>query len=136
MNNLILIGQAEEIDLIQPQVRAMLEAPGFYIGGDSNNPEMNVPLVSNKRRVFSMKIDQELAPERFLPTLTLKGPYRVDPDADDQAREAGPALLAALQGIMKWWMETPSFQDGEDDMPADLFDAARDAIAKATGGAA
>ncbi|OZB38529.1 MAG: hypothetical protein B7X50_10810, partial [Alishewanella sp. 34-51-39] len=65
MNNPILIGQAEEIDLIQPQVRAMLEAPGFYIGGDSNNPEMNVPLVSNKRRVFSMKIDQELDPERF-----------------------------------------------------------------------
>jgi len=53
MNNPILIGQAEEIDLIQPQVRAMLEAPGFYIGGDSNNPEMNVPLVSNKRRVFN-----------------------------------------------------------------------------------
>jgi len=50
MNNPILIGQAEEIDLIQPQVRAMLEAPGFYIGGDSNNP---VPLVSNKRRVFN-----------------------------------------------------------------------------------
>ena len=134
MNNPILIGQAEEIDLIQPQVRAMLEAPGFYIGGDSNNPEMNVPLVSNKRRVFSMKIDQELDPERFLPTLKLKGPYRIDPDADGQAREAGPELLAALQGIMKWWMETPSFQDGEDDMPADLFDAARDAIAKATGG--
>lgn len=136
MNNPILIGQAEEIDLIQPQVREMLEAPGFYIGGDSNNPEMNVPLVSNKRRVFSMKIDQELDPERFLPTLTLKGPYRVDPDADDQAREAGPDLLAALQGIMKWWMETPSFQNGEDDMPADLFDAARDAIAKAKGGTA
>jgi len=46
-------GYNEEIDLIQPQVRAMLEAPGFYIGGDSNNPEMNVPLVSNKRRVFN-----------------------------------------------------------------------------------
>lgn len=134
--NPILIGQAEEIDLIQPQVREMLEHPGFYIGGDSNNPEMNVPLVSNKRRVFSMKIDQEIDPERFLPTLTLKGPYRVDPDADDLAREAAPELLAALQGIMKWWMETPAFTDGEDDMPADLFDGARFAISKATGGKA
>lgn len=134
--NPILIGQAEEIDLVQPQVREMLAAPGFYIGGDSNNPEMNVPLVSNKGRVFSMKIDTELDPERFLPTLTLKGPYRVDPDADDLAREAGPELLAALQGIMKWWMETPAFADGEDDMPADLFDGARFAIAKATGGKA
>ena len=98
--NPILIGQAEEIDLIQPQVREMLEHPGFYIGGDSNNPEMNVPLVSNKRRVFSMKIDQELDPERFLTTLTLKGPYRVDPDADDLAREAGPELLAAVKAIL------------------------------------
>lgn len=98
--NSILIGQAEEIDLIQPQVREMLERPGFYIGGDSNNPEMNVPLVSNNRQVFSMKIDQELDPERFLPTLTLKGPYRVDPDADDLAREAGPALLAAVKAIL------------------------------------
>ena len=33
--NPLLIGQAEEIDLIQPQVREMLERPGFYIGGDS-----------------------------------------------------------------------------------------------------
>lgn len=76
--NMILIGQAEEIDLVQPKVREMLANPGFYIGGDTKNPEMNVPLVSNDGRVFSMEVDQELDPERFLDTLTLKGPYRVD----------------------------------------------------------
>lgn len=132
MNNPILIGQAEEIDLIQPQVRAMLEAPGFYIGGDSNNPEMNVPLVSNKRRVFSMKIDQELDPERFLPTLTLKGPYRVDHDADDQPREAGPELLEALRMIAA---ETTIDGTERDDLCAIIQGICRKAIAKATGGA-
>lgn len=76
--NPILIGQAEEIDLVQQKVRDMLAAPGFYIGGDTQNPQMNVPLVSMDGRVFGMALDNELDPERFLETLTLKGPYRVD----------------------------------------------------------
>jgi hypothetical protein len=37
---------------------------------------------------------------------------------------------AALQAIYRWWTETPGFQNGEDDMPAEIFDAIRDAIAK------
>ena len=81
--NHILIGQAEEIDLVQQQVRDMLAAPGFYIGGDTQNPAMNVPLISNDGRVFSMEVDQELDPERFLETLTLKGPFRVDVETFD-----------------------------------------------------
>ena len=80
---MLLIGQAEEIDLVQPQVREMLAVPGFYLGGDTNNPEMNVPLVSTDGRVFSMVVDDELDPERFLGTLTLKGPYRVDVETFD-----------------------------------------------------
>lgn len=81
--NPILIGQAEEIDLVQQQVRDMLAAPGFYIGGDTQNPQMNVPLVSMDGRVFSMEVDNELDPERFLETLTLKGPFRVDVETFD-----------------------------------------------------
>lgn len=46
---------------------------------------------------------------------------------------AAPELLEALDGIMKWWMQTDEFQNGEDSMPADLFDDARHAIAKAEG---
>lgn len=128
--NPILIGQAEEIDLVQPQVREMLAAPGFYIGGDSNNPEMNVPLVSNNGRVFSMKIDNELDPERFLPTLTLKGPYRVDPDADDLAREAGPELLAAVKAILFQVIQGKVLERDA------CITQARAAYAKATGGKA
>ena len=81
--NMLLMGQAEEIDLVQPQVREMLATPGFYLGGDTKNPEMNVPLVSTDGRVFSMAVDDELDPERFLGTLTLKGPYRVDVETFD-----------------------------------------------------
>jgi hypothetical protein len=40
---------------------------------------------------------------------------------------AAPELLAALDGIMQWWMETES----GDDMPMDLFVQAHDALAKA-----
>ena len=77
--NPILIGQAEEIDLLQPQVRAMLESEGLYVGGDSRHPNVIVPLVSRDGQVFSMKIDEQLDPERFLSTLTLHGPYLAAP---------------------------------------------------------
>ncbi|CAG9256092.1 hypothetical protein [Paraburkholderia caribensis] len=75
MSNPILIGQAEEIDLVQPKVRAMLNNEGFYVGGDTKQDRMIVPLVSVGGRVFCMKIDTEMEPSRFLPSLTLHGPY-------------------------------------------------------------
>jgi len=76
--NPILIGQAEEIDLVQAQVRAMIDNPGIYVGADSRFPGVLVPLVSNEGKVFSIALDEELDPTRFLPTLTLAGPYRED----------------------------------------------------------
>ncbi len=43
---------------------------------------------------------------------------------------AAPELLAALGGIMQWWMES----DGGDDMPVDLFDRAEAVLKQARGG--
>jgi len=43
---------------------------------------------------------------------------------------SAPELLAALDGIIQWWMET---EDG-DNMPSALFVQAHDALAKAKGG--
>ena len=43
---------------------------------------------------------------------------------------AAPELLAALDGILQWWMES----DGGDDMPVDLFDRAEAALKQARGG--
>lgn len=101
--NLILIGQAEEIDLLQPQVREMLNNPGIYIGGDTNHPNMTVPLCSTDGQVFSMKIDEQLDPERFHNSLTLKGPYRADLESFD--------LVAHLTHQRDWSMHT--FGPGE-----------------------
>lgn len=42
-----------------------------------------------------------------------------------------PDLLEALDGILQWWMES----DGGDDMPAELFDRAQEALKAARGGA-
>jgi hypothetical protein len=81
VKNPILIGQAEEIDTLQPQVRAMLSKEGVYIGGDTKTPDLLVPLVSQGGRVFCLAIDHELAPDRFLSTLTLHGPYVPKPPA-------------------------------------------------------
>jgi hypothetical protein len=51
--------------------------------------------------------------------------------ANTRLMAAAPELLAALGGIMQWWMETES----GDDMPIDLFVQAHAALAKAKGGA-
>lgn len=44
-----------------------------------------------------------------------------------------PELLEALEGVMGWWRGTPAFSEGEDEMPAPIFDAAMAAIAKGKG---
>lgn len=71
----ILIGQAEEIDLVQPQVKKILENPGFYIGTDPRHPNVLVPLWVDDGKVFSMKIDNELKPDRFLDGIAFSGPF-------------------------------------------------------------
>lgn len=75
-NNPILMGQAEEIDTLRPEVRRMIENEGLYIGGDTKKPEVDIPLVSIGGKIYSMKIDKELEPDRFIETMTLKGPFR------------------------------------------------------------
>lgn len=52
-------------------------------------------------------------------------------EADAGLIAAAPELLAALDGILQWWMES----DGGDDMPAELFDRAQAVLKVAKGGA-
>lgn len=56
----------------------------------------------------------------------------------DNARliAAAPDMLESLQKVLFWWSGTDSFIDGEDEMPADVFDSIRFAIRDATGGPA
>ena len=53
---------------------------------------------------------------------------------DNLLNDAAPDMLDALQQIHAWWTSMPGFSEGEDDMPAEIFDAMRHAIAKATYG--
>lgn len=74
--NLILMGQAEEIDLVQANVRKMLATDGFYLASDAARPQGEVPLAVINGKVFCMKIDKELDPERFYNTVLIAGPFR------------------------------------------------------------
>ncbi len=73
---LILIGEAEQIDLVLPEVRKMMETEGFYLASDTASPEGEVPLVYTNGKIFSMKIDKELDPTRFFKTVKIAGPFR------------------------------------------------------------
>lgn len=75
MGNLILVGKAEEIDLLQPAVRKMLGQSGIYLASDTERPGYTVVLYVNNARVFSMKVDDELDPERFKPSVQVAGPF-------------------------------------------------------------
>ncbi|MEJ0004414.1 MAG: hypothetical protein WDN30_14325 [Pararobbsia sp.] len=110
MTNLLLIGQAEEIDLVQPQVRQMLANPGIYIAGDTTNPELTVVLASQAGRVSSMTLDGELDPASFLPTLTLHGPYL----AEEPAESARLKLLQAIVDEVHAWAVCAGIASPED----------------------
>jgi len=77
--NPILLGKAEEIDPLRPDVRRMIENPGIYIGGDTKDPRLIIPFWSVNGKVYSLVIDKELDPERFIDTLTLSGPHIPNP---------------------------------------------------------
>lgn len=62
---------------VSEQVQYMLDHEGFYIGG---HPDAfvggEVPLVSRGGKIFSMVIDQELDPTRFIAGHIFDGPFR------------------------------------------------------------
>lgn len=70
------MGHAEEISLVRADVEKMLASEGLYVAGDSRHPNVIVPLWVSGGKVYSMAIDTELAPERFLPELVIySGPH-------------------------------------------------------------
>jgi len=61
---------------MRKEVEHMIKSPGVYLAGDVNYPSVTIVLVSKDGKIWSTVLDSELDPERFLDTLTLKGPYR------------------------------------------------------------
>jgi hypothetical protein len=76
--NPILIGQAEEISLVPERIQRMLDNEGFYIGSAPAGSGVvgEAPLVSLNGKIFSMTVDQELDPTRFITGHQLDGPFR------------------------------------------------------------
>lgn len=134
MKNPILIGQAQEIDLLQPQVRAMLNNEGFYIGGDTKQERLMVALVSQGGRVFCLKVDTELEPSRFMPSLTLHGPY--GPRQPAVINELVELLLkahAAIDGLFAQLItKDADFRPSQSEYWPDMV-AIADAVKKARG---
>lgn len=78
--NTLLIGKAEERDLIRPEIRRMLDNEGIYVCADLNYPNypmFRVVIVSVSGKLWSTKIDRELDPERFLESVIVAGPFDV-----------------------------------------------------------
>lgn len=61
---------------MRQDVENMIKNEGVYIAGDVKYPWATVVIVSVGGKLWSTTLDQELDPERFLETLTLKGPFR------------------------------------------------------------
>ncbi|WP_339827875.1 hypothetical protein [uncultured Arenimonas sp.] len=106
--NLLLVGQAEEIDLLTPAVRAMMETPGIYVLGDTQRPELNfVLVVVAPWKAHFMSPDADLVdPERFLPTVTSHGPYFAGQDVRAELvaakAELDTAKVAAAAAADAW----------------------------------
>ncbi len=77
--NLILMGTAEEISPpVRAEIQRVLATEGFYIATDVNQPGADIPLAVVGGKIYSMRVDNELAPDRFFDTVRFQGPYRGD----------------------------------------------------------
>jgi len=68
-------GADEPADLL-PGVKRMLATDGLYIGGDIKDPSLTIPFSVHNGIVHSVRLDEQLDPTRFVPTLTFFGPFR------------------------------------------------------------
>lgn len=64
--------------MVMPVVKKMIDNPGVYICGDTRIPGATVIIISIRGKLFSTMIDEELSPEGFLDTLTVKGPFTAE----------------------------------------------------------
>lgn len=92
--NLLLVGQAEEIDLLLPEVRLMMSRQGIYLASDTKRPGMTVPLVVTAGELWSINLDAALDPARFKPSVQIAGPFYA-PDEEQELVFRLPVLMPA-----------------------------------------
>lgn len=77
MNRPILIGTPEVISLIPAEIQRMIDNEGIYIGSNPSEPTFGeAPIVSMGGKLYSMEIDSELDPTRFIEGHRIDGPFR------------------------------------------------------------
>lgn len=97
----ILIGRAEEIPIIRPDVQRIIDNEGFWIATDIRQPNAEIPIVSMGGKIYAIRLDQELLPDRFFETAIFAGPFRGrfpgEVDGEHQKKvERQESLVAAL----------------------------------------
>lgn len=125
--NPILIGKAEEIDLLLPAVRQMMERQGIYLASDTERPGWTVPLVVNAEGLWSMQLDTQLDPERFKDTVQIAGPFYAPGEEVERAAQSSRSAslgidLAALRARVVSAIERITSGTGQMCVPADLTD--------------
>ena len=60
---------------MRADVQEMLANEGLYLAIDSKHVNAMVPIVSRDGKLFSMRIDCELKPEKFFDRTDLHGPF-------------------------------------------------------------
>ncbi len=87
---------------IPEDIKKMIENPGVYVCGDVDHPEATVVLISKDGKIYSMKIDNELDPTRFLDSRRIKGPYVGGPMPPLSPKECLD-LIRKLKGVLFEW---------------------------------
>lgn len=65
----------QTVAAIRAEAQRMIDNPGVYVCGDTNWPEASTIVVSIGGELWSAKKDRRLNPARFLPALTIAGPF-------------------------------------------------------------
>lgn len=67
---------------ISKEVTEMLRNDGLYIGSNLGDTSRFVPILVKGGKVFSVRFDQELRPDRFIPGTQLDGPFNPTPPSN------------------------------------------------------
>lgn len=107
-------------DLIPAEIQAMIDNEGVYVCGDTKHPASAGVIISHGQKLWSTQLDKTLAPDRFLPTLTIGGPFlQPSPERDELARlereiaeEGAIALLECeLRHAEDDWLDTTTYDE-------------------------
>lgn len=76
---------------IGEDIQRMIDNEGLWIVVDDTTPGAYVPIMSMGGKLFAIKLDQELAPDRFFPTARVaSGPHRANESSSAMAATKRP----------------------------------------------